>query len=285
MLLNKYFLVTLIVFISLISCVVAQSQPLADINGVPNLNNKHNLSSAANHGGPQAQPVATGGTDRICIFCHTPHSATPGSPLWSRPDPNRGTFKLYAQQLVIKGDLPGAPAGSQGRSKYINDGSEIYPSGASRLCLSCHDGVTAIGILSDGTSIAMQGGQDYVTDNAGGYFIINLDTSHPISFVYNTSVLADINDPLARNGTYQLPANLTVPVPLDGEDKMQCTTCHDPHEDTRADLSYGNLPFWRHQGNATSYEDVCNECHIGANPSFTFPDPLDGTDHTAPDLL
>ena len=257
MLLHKYFFVALIIAISITSAVVALSAPLTDPA------NQHNFSSTATHGGPHALSVASGGTDQICIFCHTPHSATPESTLWSRPDPDTGTFPLYGQQLVIKGDYPGSPAGSQDRSQYKNDGSVIYPSGASRLCLSCHDGVTAIGILNDGTSIAMLGGQALVT----GVAVIDLSTSHPISFVYDNAVLTDINT--ARPGTtYQLPLNLTVPTPLDGENKMQCTTCHDPHNDTSLDGG-GLPPFWRWTGTpiVDEYDDVCNQCHIGGSPA------------------
>lgn len=238
----------------------------ADANPLTNLNNKHNLSSSATHGGRKAQTPALGGTDQICIFCHIPHSAAPQSTLWSRPDPNTATFPLYAQPLAIKGNIPGmidptAPS----RSKYSNtDPSVTYPNGASRLCLSCHDGITAIGILRDNTSIAMVGGSDYVPANA----VIDLSTTHPISFVYNAAVLGDI---LAARGinTYQLPSAVdAVDTPLDGQDRMQCTTCHDPHDDA-AEFA-GLPPFWRQTGGADPYLDVCNACHI-APPTGTPP--------------
>jgi hypothetical protein len=253
---NKYYFVVLLVVLSMVSAVVAMAVPLS------NPLNKHNLSSSASHGGPKAQPASTGGTDQICIFCHTPHSATPESTLWSRPDPNTTSFPLYNSALVIRGDYPGSPAGSQGRSQY---GSGTYPSGASRLCLSCHDGVTAMGILNDGTSIAMLSGKETLL---GTQFEIDLSTSHPISFVYDNAVLGDLE--IAKSGTYQLPLNPAVFTPLDGENKMQCTTCHDPHEDTNEDAL--GLPFWRHNKPAAfvvgPYEDVCNQCHIGGSPGL-----------------
>ena len=74
--------------------------------------NKHNLSFQSNNT-VKAQPLGSGGTDQICIFCHTPHSATPDTPLWSRPDPS-GSFNLYGQNLVISGTL-GTDAAGQGR--------------------------------------------------------------------------------------------------------------------------------------------------------------------------
>lgn len=217
----------------LASAVVSYAVPITD------LDNPHNLSSGSNNTVKAAIPAA-GGTDEICVFCHTPHSAAPQTPLWNRPEPDdMGSFDLYAQDLVIK-DNPGV-------SEYGVD----YPSGASRMCLSCHDGATSVGVLLDRTVI-MEGGPTTLAK-------IDLATSHPVSFKYDNAVLALL-------GAYQLPSG-AIDVPLDSTGQMQCTTCHDPHEDTSGLASYDNLPFWRHQGAGglgSSYSEVCNDCHTGA---------------------
>lgn len=59
----------------------------------------------------------------ICIFCHTPHNSLPSSPLWNKDDPGY-TYTLYHSSTVQA--VPG------------------QPDSASILCLSCHDGTTAI---------------------------------------------------------------------------------------------------------------------------------------------
>jgi hypothetical protein len=171
-----------------------------------------------------------------------------------------GTFPVYAQSLGIKNSavLTGYDASNPD-----------YPSGASRMCLSCHDGVTSIGVLLD-EAIVMDGGDTITTGDLTIDAVINLATSHPISFLYNQDVVNAIDPP---NVEYQVP--LVDYTPLDGSSRMQCTTCHDPHEDTRSLASYGNLPFWRHQGNANSYDDVCDACHKAApsssNPPHSLP--------------
>ncbi len=273
MLLNKNLTIIFLIVVSLSLGVTAlYAASLTDPD------NQHNLSSSATHGGPQAQVPASGGTDEICIFCHTPHSAVPDTPLWSRPDPATATFPLYANDLVIKGAAGspvGTPAGAEDRSQYKNDGSVVYPSGSSRLCLSCHDGVTSIGTLSDGSSIAMVGNVDLISGTA----VIDLSTSHPISFVYDNDVLVDVLT--VYPGAYQLPPDGDgIDTPLDGENKMQCTTCHDPHDDTSLDGG-GLPPFWRHTTNvvADEYDDVCNQCHIA--PAFD-PNDTAGNNHTLP---
>lgn len=212
--------------------------------------NPHNLAYNSAHipGSypPKSAAIADGGTDQICIFCHTPHSAAAKSTLWNRPDPDGpvGGFPLYAQALLIKND----PA-TTGYNTAMQ-----YPNGASRMCLSCHDGVTAIGILLGNQTIAMGAGDTKITNPSA---VINLATSHPISFVYNDKVVG----PILSSAAYQQPPS-NVDTPLDGLDRMQCTTCHDPHVNTRGDATI-LLPFWRHDGgdSATSYSEVCASCH------------------------
>jgi len=230
--------------------------------------NRHNMSNWATHGGVQA--AMTDGTDQICIFCHTPHAAEPvDGPLWNRTQPI-GSFFLYGGTLVISETYSGSPAGSQDRAQYGPSYGDS-PNGASRLCMSCHDGVTAIGVglLREGGDIAMDGtnlDDGSLLDSLGS--VIDLSTSHPISFIYSASVLSDIIT--ARGaGTYQLPTT-SVNTPLDSQSRMQCTTCHDPHYDTS--LTNGSLPPFWHQTTTVwldPYTDVCSNCHIAAPGSMT----------------
>lgn len=248
---------------------------------VSELSNPHNMANDPANPGPKAASTALGGTDQVCIFCHTPHSATPESPLWSRPAPigpnGDGTFPIYTLALGIKND----PV-LTGYNSAMN-----YPSGASRMCLSCHDGVTSLGFLVGRAPIVMDGSDVLVNDGILGNIqgVIDLTTSHPISFNYNQEVITQ----LLNADEFRLPDG-TVDTPLDGprpydgttsaqRGQMQCTTCHDPHEDTKALASYGNLPFWRHQGDATSYVDVCNACHWNNTVDPGVPAPPTGTPH------
>jgi hypothetical protein len=248
---------TALFFLIIFVCMSAAVSFAFDLGDpVDGLNNKHNLSNQSNN--TIKASLSSDGTDQICIFCHTPHSATPDSPLWSRPDPAKLTFNLYGNPLVIGGGLGLDSAGQTSRSQYNT--AAPYPNGASRMCLSCHDGVTAIGLLNDNTTINMQG----ATTLSGYNSAINLSTSHPVSFVYNTGVLNDLLGYIAPGygaDSYTLPS--TAVTPLDGQSRMQCTTCHDPHDDTRAS---NTLPFWRQDtGNsATDYNVVCDACHTDA---------------------
>ena len=82
------------------------------------VNTLHDLSAS----GPGEVRALT--EDRICVFCHTPHNATPFSPLWNKE------LKPMVYTLYESSTLSAVPT---------------QPSGPSRLCLSCHDGTIALG--------------------------------------------------------------------------------------------------------------------------------------------
>lgn len=200
--------------------------------------NPHNLSSLS--GNAKEADTET----QICIFCHTPHSARANTPLWGRPDPTGpgGGFQiragLYISDIVTDTEYSTA-----------ND----YPNGTSKLCLSCHDGVTAMGILS-GNEIVMKSGSDYAA-------AVELTTSHPISFIYNATVVAYL-DTVTPPGSYILPAAGSGYLEIDsaGITRVQCTSCHQPHQDTKGTGS-GIYPFWKGDGLASDYDPVCQACH------------------------
>ena len=180
---------------------------------------KHNLSVS----GPGS--VKASSEAQICIFCHAPHNASPIAPLWNRSNPGT-TYTPYSSSTSVA--RPG------------------QPTGASLYCLSCHDGTIALGdVLSRTTRIGMAGG---VTNMPAGNGNLGTDLSddHPISFAYN-SLLAG-----AHNGGLANPATLTGKVRLDGSGQLQCTTCHDPHDD-----SNGKFLVMSNQASA-----LCQVCHL-----------------------
>ena len=198
-----------------IAVVLALMAPAA---AAPVSSSKHNLSVS----GPGT--IKATSESQICVFCHTPHSATPNSPLWNRRSPG-STYTPYTSSTAVA--IPG------------------QPTGASILCLSCHDGTIALGeILSSSTQISLTGG---VTTMPVGTGRLGTDLSddHPISFNY-TATLA------SQRGELVNPATLTGAVKLDSSGQMQCTSCHNAHDDS-------NGKFLVRSNTASA---LCQTCHV-----------------------
>lgn len=225
--------------------------------------NKHNLSSLNKNVTYKAAPSGERNTE-ICVFCHTPHHAVPQSTLWNRSNSSVIFGKYSSQTLVIR------------KTSAAQYGE---PNGSSRLCLSCHDGVTAGGILLGALQYGLpinMGSNDRIT----GVALFTADKirsgHHPVSFFYNDAVLRAIQiDTLKSTQDYKLPTK----VKLDPASRMQCTTCHDPHQNQSTEDTYPSpnegrkiAPFWVYgaNNNATlDHEAVCLDCHnIAASPFF-----------------
>ncbi len=188
---------------------------------------KHNLTPSGP--GPVKETARSG----LCVFCHTPHHAQATRALWNRNLPGI-TYQLY-QSPTMKAQ-PG------------------QPTGASRLCLSCHDGVLALGSVRMPTP----GSQFTLGPLTGpGSLGTNLSDDHPVSITYDSALAA-------LQGQLVDPVTLPPAIHLDQNGQLQCTACHDPHEEInpdflRMDDRYGNLctachqiPFWRGSIHATS---------------------------------
>ena len=98
--------------------------------------------------------IKSNSQQQICIFCHTPHSGTVATPLWNKVMPNQ-SFNMYTTSTTLSATAKKATA----------------PSQESLLCLSCHDGRTAINVLHQaGTDTNVQThGNDTVVDISGTF--------------------------------------------------------------------------------------------------------------------
>jgi len=142
-------------------------------------------------------PAQDGST--ACQYCHTPHMAMTGTPLWNHKLSDR-IYEIYWSSSL--------------------DAAIDQPTGSSKLCLSCHDGTVAL----EATITGGGGGQTKMppgSTNLG----TDLSDDHPVSFVYSTD-LSD-KDPQIRP-----PDALSREFRLDEYGELQCVTCHDPHDDT-----------------------------------------------------
>lgn len=167
----------------------------------------------------------TGG--QICVVCHTPHNAdttVSEAPLWNH-ETTAATFTVY--------DSP-----------TFDGGPSVQPAGASKLCLSCHDGTVALD--------AFGGGAGTNGNVIGGGALIGTDLSndHPISFTYD-SALATADSGLYDPTTRSSGLGSTIDADLLFAGNMECASCHDVHDNSIA-------PFLR-LSNAAS--GMCLTCH------------------------
>ena len=183
---------------------------------------RHNLSVT----GPG--PIKSTTEQELCIFCHAPHMARRDIPyLWNRAD-STVSYTTYESSTL-----------------YASVGQ---PSGASKMCLSCHDGTIALGeVLTRTAEIPFVGGIRFLPPGAT-LLGTNISDDHPVSFRYDAALAA-------AKGEFVSPSSLTGAVRLDKEGLLQCTACHNPHDDA-------NGKFLVVPNNFTA---LCTACHDRTN--------------------
>jgi len=169
---------------------------------------------------------------RICIVCHTPHSADTSvadAPLWNH-DVTQATFITYSSPTL--------------------DATVGQPSSVSKLCLSCHDGTVAVDSYGGNTGTQYVSGSKKVGTN--------LSNDHPISFTYDSALAAadgELLDPAADgDGNPQTVGDGTPYLPLFAG-KLECATCHDVHN-----TAIQNNPSLLIRPAAGS--QICLTCHV-----------------------
>jgi len=149
----------------------------------------------------------------ICVVCHTPHNADTTvveAPLWNHAI-TAVNFAMYT-------------------SPTFDANQDTQPTGSSKLCLSCHDGVTAIDSFGGNTGNSTMGGNKAIGLNG------DLTDDHPISILYDAALATTdpgMHDPTATNVTIGAGGTKTrtgtVAALMTPNGKVQCSSCHDVH--------------------------------------------------------
>lgn len=171
---------------------------------------------------------------RVCVFCHTTHNAVFQAPLWNRESPG-GSYQMYWSETM---------------DAYGSSGEAPQPNGSSKLCLSCHDGTIALGSTVSSGRIEMRGGITTMPSTSESNLGRDLSGDHPVSFTV-TDHLVTTNNSKGDVPLRSLSEMRNHPLAkLDKENRIQCTTCHDPHRDP-----YGNFLLTAKPG------ELCIACH------------------------
>ena len=187
------------------------------------VNTKHNLSVTGKG------EIKSLGETRVCIFCHSSHNTSTEGPLWNHETTAPGKFKVYDRETL---------------QAYPQQ-----PNGATKLCLSCHDGTIAVGsVRSLAGQIAMQGvgARGEIPVHRKSNLGLDLSGTHPVSVPFKQQ------QSLAKASLRWPTADPEGIVGTDPDGFVQCTSCHDPHGSRSTEL-----PFW----NKETFSQVCDVCH------------------------
>lgn len=234
-------------------------------------------------------------TEQVCVFCHTPHSANQdfwtnsywdGSNFVNGAGP-KGQFMLWNRDMVSAGTL-GYYLYTSSTMKQTGL-TEVWP--YSLVCLSCHDGVSALNVLhnnpNDVPAGPIEGDFDQnpstenqlgaITNNpaniggrrpSGDTGFVDLANDHPISINYATSRLngAALRIEDAVEGYVGDSKVRLFPNPDDvaaAPVSVECATCHDVHNEGCPDSSCGTYSYRYPFLSVTNQGSfLCTRCHL-----------------------
>lgn len=228
---------------------------------------KHNLSVSG------TGSIKASSEKEVCAFCHIPHAAQKGVPLWNRAMPT-SSYTMYSSTYLERTSYP-TPS---------DLGSSFdTPGNLSRQCLSCHDGTIAIGgiyairgtILGSALSVNNTDAGGEMPHSASGFIGTDLSAHHPVGFEYNptamnygTGVTTEGNTVVNNRGGVN-PSELRTASDVSqntkiklysysGKDYVECSSCHDPHTSNKKFLRVGAENSDSH---AKNVKNTCVACH------------------------
>jgi len=227
---------------------------------------KHDLSSAGAGQGAAANSTTT----EVCVFCHTPHGSdiTAEAPLWNKKLPSPASYTTYS---------------TLGTATL--DGDEAAVGSVSLACLSCHDGSQAMdAVLNAPTTTASDGynaagaqfaGLAAMTGTPIPVVGTDLRNDHPIGIVYGghtggadvASYVAPSSASINSNTQYWVNSkgsgsadrekvDMILFTRADGKPRVECASCHDPHNGPDGGTSNVFLRINNQSSN------VCLSCHV-----------------------
>lgn len=251
------------------------------------LGSRHDLSFFNMRGyGTETGPM-TGATfndyREACIYCHTPHNGSTVAPMWNRQMPGslggNGNGHAPAEYRVYNSIHLDSHAEPNANSNG--------PDGISLACLSCHDGTVAVDAVvnkpkfhewsDSGTHYRLNAEGSIGSDTCGKchnrlsgayggiggahdatirYLTRDLRDDHPISMPFpNYAQDPGFNQPLMvkSDGGREFPNGVQT---FEG-DKVQCASCHDPHNPDEKNAE-GRDPFLRASNRNSA---LCLTCH------------------------
>ncbi len=150
-----------------------------------------------------------GDTGDLCSACHTPHgaNATFQALLWNRALPVSTSFTVY--DATVNPDFKGGAVNLAG-------GSQV-----SLLCLSCHDGTTALNTVLNAAPATNLKTTKITSASLLG---TDLRNDHPVAFSYDASATAAGAKLVANPDITKVKL-----FGVTGSRRVECGSCHDAH--------------------------------------------------------
>jgi len=181
----------------------------------------------------------------ICRVCHAPH------------DKNRTRY----QEGLLWNHQVSSLTFQMYDSDSLDGAMDAQPTGSSKMCMGCHDGVTGVDTFDSHAGGAVTTTSYNNTSIVQGAGTGRLDGNHPISVVYDAD--ADLELHAINTVTFADGSSLA-DVLQDG--KVQCSSCHDVHNKATASgsslLRTANTTIVSKGGDgSTTASALCLSCH------------------------